>query len=98
MNPLNGMKPEEIGPIVAQALQWNGPAIFETMREALTDANFHTEAAAMAKTWENPEQANAAPQLLEALKQMIEAATHHRADIAAALDKARAAIKTATTN
>lgn len=93
MNPLNGMSPEQIGPIVAQSLEWNGPAIFEAMREALTDANFHTAAAALAKTWENPEQANAAPQVLQALKQMIEAATHHQADHAAALANARAAVK-----
>jgi hypothetical protein len=35
-------------------------------------------------------------ELLAALREMIEAATHHQADIRAALEQARAAIRKAT--
>ena len=50
-NPLAGMTPDQIGPLVASAFKWSGPHILEAMIEALTDANFHTAAAALAKTW-----------------------------------------------
>ena len=51
-NPLTGMTPDEIGQAVAQALEWDGSAIFAAMLEALTDSNFHRAAAKLAKTWQ----------------------------------------------
>jgi hypothetical protein len=44
--------PEAMGQQVAKAMDWSGPHIFAAMLEALTDANFHREAAALAKTWQ----------------------------------------------
>lgn len=43
--------PEALGQQVAKAMDWSGPHIFEAMIKALTDANFHTAAAALTKTW-----------------------------------------------
>jgi hypothetical protein len=44
--------PEAMGQQVAKAMDWSGPHIFAAMLEALTDSNFHREAAALAKTWQ----------------------------------------------
>lgn len=88
--------PEELGVQVAQAMDWSGPHIFAAMVEALTDANFHTQAAAIIRAWHEPQLTNAAPVLLAALQQLTEAATHHEADARAALEAARAALKLAT--
>lgn len=95
-NPLAGMTADQIGPLVAQAMSWSGPDIFAAMLEALTDANFHTEAAALIRTWHEPQLSNAAPVLLAALEQLTEAATHHQADAPAALEAARSALALAT--
>lgn len=91
-NPLAGMTADQIGPLVAQAMSWSGPDIFAAMLEALTDANFHTEAAALIRTWHEPQLTNAAPVLFHALQQLTEAATHHQADAPAALEAARSAL------
>lgn len=88
--------PEAMGAQVAQAMDWSGPHIFAAMVEALTDANFHTQAAAIIRAWHEPQLTNAAPVLLAALQQLTEAATHHQADAPAALEAARAALKLAT--
>lgn len=55
LNPLYGMTPEEMGCAVSIACTWNGNAIFEAFTAALTDANFHTAAAALANTWKQTE-------------------------------------------
>jgi hypothetical protein len=88
--------PEELGAQVAKAMDWSGPHIFAAMIEALTHANFHREAAALIRTWHEPQLTNAAPVLLAALQQLTEAATHHQADAPAALEAARSALKLAT--
>jgi hypothetical protein len=95
-NPLAGMTADQIGPLVAQAMKWGGPDIFAAMLEAVTDANFHTEAAALIRAWHEPQLTNAAPVLFNALQQLTEAATHHQADAPAALEAARSALKLAT--
>jgi hypothetical protein len=88
--------PEAMGQQVAKAMNWSGPHIFEAMIEALTDANFHTEAAALVRAWHQPQLTEAAPALFNALQQLTEAATHHQADAPAALEAARNAMKYAT--
>jgi hypothetical protein len=50
---MRGMDPEDIGVAVSVALTWDGNAIFRAMLAALTDANFHTEAKALEKTWQD---------------------------------------------
>jgi hypothetical protein len=95
-NPLADMTADQIGPLVAQAMKWSGPDIFAAMLEAVTDANFHTEAAALIRAWHEPQLTNAAPVLFNALQQLTEAATHHEADARAALEAARSALKLAT--
>ena len=95
-NPLAGMTANQIGPLVAQAMKWSGPDIFAAMLEAVTDANFHTEAAALIRAWHEPQLTNAAPVLFNALQQLTEAATHHQSDAPAALEAARSALKLAT--
>lgn len=88
--------PEAMGEQVAKAMDWSGPHIFAAMLAALTDANFHTEAAALMRAWHRPQLTEAAPALFNALQQLTEAATHHQADAPAALEAARAALKLAT--
>jgi hypothetical protein len=88
--------PEAMGQQAAKAMDWSGPHIFAAMIEALTDANFHTEAAALIRAWHEPQLTNAAPVLFSALQQLTEAATHHEADARAALEAARSALKLAT--
>jgi hypothetical protein len=88
--------PEAMGQQVAKAMDWSGPHIFAAMVEALTEANFHTEAAAIIRAWNNPQLTEAAPAIFNALQQLTEAATHHQADAPAALEAARAALKLAT--
>ena len=95
-NPLAGMTADQIGPLVAQAMKWSGPDIFAAMLEAVTDANFHTEAAALMRAWNNPQLTEAAPALFNALQQLTEAATHHQANAPAALEAAHSALKLAT--
>lgn len=95
-NPLAGMTADQIGPLVAHAMSWSGPDIFAAMLEALTDANFHTEAASIIRAWHEPQLTNAAPVLFHALQQLTEAATHHQADAPAALEAARSALALAT--
>jgi hypothetical protein len=90
------MTADQIGPIVASAMKWSGPDIFAAMLEAVTDANFHTEAAALIRAWHEPQLTNAAPALFNALQQLTEAATHHQADAPAALEAARSALNLAT--
>jgi hypothetical protein len=88
--------PEQLGEQLAKNLQWDGNAIFEAFTAALTDANFHTAAAAQIRAWNEPQLTNAAPVLLAALQQLVEAATHHQADAPAALEAARSALNLAT--
>jgi hypothetical protein len=88
--------PEEIGEFIARVYRWDGEKIFAALVAALTEANFHTEAAAIIRTWHEPQLTNAAPVLLAALQQLTEAATHHEADARAALEAARSALKLAT--
>lgn len=87
---------EEIGEYIARVYRWDGEKIFAALLAALTEANFHTEAAALARTWHAPQLTEAAPALFNALQQLTEAATHHQADAPAALEAARAAMKYAT--
>ena len=87
---------QEFGEYTARVYRWDGEKIFSAMLEALTDANFHTEAAALMRAWRKPQLTEAAPALFNALKQLTEAATHHQADAPAALEAARAAMKYAT--
>jgi len=88
--------PEEIGEFIARVYRWDGEKIFAALVAALTEANFHTEAAAIIRTWHEPQLTNAAPALFAALQQLTEAATHHEADARAALEAARSALKLAT--
>jgi hypothetical protein len=88
--------PEEFGEYIARVYRWDGEKIFEAFTAALTGANFHTEAAAIIRTWHEPRLTNAAPVLLAALQQLTEAATHHEADARAALEAARSALNLAT--
>jgi hypothetical protein len=84
--------PEELGEQLSRALKWDGNAIFTAMQAALIDSNFHTEAESLAQVWERPAMH---ARTLAALKQLVEAATHHQADLIQALNAARAAIKQA---
>lgn len=85
--------PAEIGEYIARVYRWDGEKIFAALMAALTEANYHTEAAALAQTWHTPRLNET---LLNALQQLAEAATHHQADARAAIGTARAAIKYAT--
>lgn len=85
--------PEEIGEYIARVYRWDGDKIFAALLAALTEANFHTPAAALIRAWHEPQLTNAAPVLLAALQQLTEAATHHKAD---ALEAARSALNLAT--
>lgn len=87
---------EEIGEFIARVYRWDGEKIFAALLAALTEANFHTEAAALMRAWRRPQLTEAAPALFNALQQLTEAATHHQADAPAALENARAAMKYAT--
>jgi hypothetical protein len=88
--------PEEVGEFIARVYRWDGEKIFSALVAALTEANFHTEAAAIIRAWHEPQLTNAAPVLFHALQQLTEAATHHQADAPAALEAARSALKLAT--
>jgi len=88
--------PEELGEFIARVYRWDGEKIFAALLAALTEANFHTEAAALIRTWHKPQLTEAAPALFNALQQLTEAATHHQADAPAALEAARSALKLAT--
>jgi len=46
---------DKIGTELAQRLGWDGHEIFFTMECALTDANFHTAAAALRAAWDKCE-------------------------------------------
>jgi hypothetical protein len=92
---IKNLTPDQIGPLVAKSLNWDGDRIFAAMIEALTDANYHTQAAALIRVWHEPQLSNAAPALLHALQQLTEAATHHQADAPAALEAARTALNLA---
>lgn len=87
---------EEIGEFIARVYRWDGEKIFAALLAAMTEANFHTEAAALIRAWHQPQLTEAAPALFNALQQLTEAATHHQADATAALEAARAALKHAT--
>lgn len=87
---------EEIGEFIARVYRWDGEKIFAALLAAMTEANFHTEAAALIRAWHQPQLTEAAPALFNALQQLTEAATHHQADAPAALEAARAALKQAT--
>lgn len=87
---------EEIGEFIARVYRWDGEKIFAALLAAMTEANFHTEAAALIRAWHQPQLTEAAPALFNALQQLTEAATHHQADAPAALEAARAALKHAT--
>jgi hypothetical protein len=88
--------PEEIGEFIARVYRWDGEKIFAALLAAVTEANFHTETAALIRAWHEPQLTNAAPVLFSALQQLTEAATHHEADARAALEAARSALKLAT--
>jgi hypothetical protein len=88
--------PEEIGEFIARVYRWDGEKIFAALLAAVTEANFHTEAAAIIRAWHEPQLTNAAPVLFNALQKLTEAATHHQADARAALEAARSALKLAT--
>ena len=92
MDYTHNTPPEEIGEVIARVYRWDGEKIFAALVEALTEANFHTEAAAIIRTWHEPKLTTAAPVLLAALEQLTEAATHHQADAPAALEAARSAL------
>ena len=96
MDYTNDTPAKEFGEYTARVYRWDGEKIFAAMIEALTEANFHTEAAALIRAWHEPRLTNAAPVLLAALQQLTEAATHHEADARAALEAARAALNLAT--
>jgi hypothetical protein len=49
---LQAVPAHDKGAAIAQACNWCGDDIFAIMLDALTDANFHTEAAAIRNTWE----------------------------------------------
>lgn len=85
--------PEEFGEYIARVYRWDGEKIFAALLAALTEANFHTEAAALTQTWHAPKLTDT---LFDALQQLTEAATHHQADAPAALKAARAALALAT--
>jgi len=85
--------PEEFGEYIARVYRWDGEKIFAALLAALTEANFHTEAAALTQTWHAPKLTDT---LFNALQQLTEAATHHQADAPAALKAARAALALAT--
>lgn len=87
---------EEIGEFIARVYRWDGEKIFAALLAAMTEANFHTEAAALIRAWHQPQLTEAAPALFNALQQLTEAATHHQANAPAALEAARAALKHAT--
>lgn len=87
---------EEIGEYIARVYRWDGEKIFAALLAAMTEANFHTEAAALIRAWHEPQLTNAAPALFNALQQLTEAATHHQADAPAALEAARSALNLAT--
>jgi len=84
---------QEFGEYTARVYRWDGEKIFTALLAALTEANFHTEAAALIRTWHAPQLTDT---LFNALQQLTEAATHHQADAPAALESARAAMKYAT--
>lgn len=88
--------PQEIGEYIARVYRWDGEKIFAALLAAMTEANFHTEAAALIRAWYEPQLTNAAPVLLVALQQLTEAATHHQADAPEALEAARSALNLAT--
>jgi hypothetical protein len=44
--------PADVGIELSRALRWDGEAIFIAAIAALTDANFHKEARALLRTWE----------------------------------------------
>ena len=48
---LQAVPSHDKGPAIAQACNWCGDDIFSIMLDALTDANFHTQAAAIRNTW-----------------------------------------------
>jgi hypothetical protein len=87
--------PQEVGEYIARVYRWDGDKIFAAMLAALTEANFHTAAAAQIRAWHEPQLTNAAPVLFHALEQLTEAATHHQADAPAAIEAARAALNLA---
>lgn len=43
-DPSQASDEEALGILISQHFQWDGYAIIRTFAEALTDANFHTEA------------------------------------------------------
>jgi hypothetical protein len=47
------MQLNDLGTQLARTLHWDGDAIFQVMIAALTDANFHSEVAALEKAWHN---------------------------------------------
>ena len=53
MHALQALPEHDKGPSIAMACNWCGDDIFAIMLDALTDANFHPEAAALRKTWDH---------------------------------------------
>ena len=49
---LEALSPDEQATCIAQVMNWAGDGIFAVMHAALTDANFHREAAALQTVWE----------------------------------------------
>ena len=41
-----------LGVLIAQYFKWDGQAIFDTMQNAFTDANFHTFNETMRQEWD----------------------------------------------
>lgn len=44
--------PEEIGEFIARIYRWDGEKIFSALMAAMTEANFHTAAKELQKTWQ----------------------------------------------
>lgn len=55
---------EEIGEFIARVYRWDGEKIFAALLAAMTEANFHTEAAALIRAWHQPQLTEAAPRFL----------------------------------